>query len=118
MNDPDLPTACPRCGSSAIVRTESEKDHQSRETLPLVLAAAFLVLGVYFAFVVYAYLAYPLTVLIFTAIAAWVAGRREKRRRYRREPDHGYYCNDCGGYFVSSDDADESPGASGTPRTS
>jgi len=110
MADPASPPACPRCGASTVVRAENEGDHRSHATLPLILAAAFLVLGAYFAFVVYAYLAYPLTIMLFSAAAAWVMGRREKTKRRRPRPATRYYCNNCDNYFASA--AGGSPGDS------
>jgi DNA-directed RNA polymerase subunit RPC12/RpoP len=90
---------CPHCGSAATVRAENESDHQSKDTLPLVLITALLVLGTYFAFLLYAYLAYPLTVLLFAAATALFSRWKEKHRRNRALPPRQYYCLDCGKYF-------------------
>lgn len=110
MTEPNAPPTCPVCGSNAVVRAENESNHRSRDTLPLVLITAFLVLGTYFAFVIYAYLAYPLTVLLFTATTALIIRWKETRKRTRPPLQTQYYCNNCGNYFEFSTGGVESAG--------
>ncbi|MBN1197479.1 MAG: hypothetical protein JXA62_08745 [Candidatus Aminicenantes bacterium] len=110
MTEPGSPHACPRCGSTAVVRAENEANHRSRDTLPLVLLTAFLLLGTYFVFLIYAYLAYPLTVLLFTAAAALVMRWKETHRHGRASLQTQFYCNNCGNYFLLSVGGAESAG--------
>ncbi|HDP94829.1 MAG TPA: hypothetical protein ENN40_05650 [Candidatus Aminicenantes bacterium] len=104
----------------AVVRAENESDHRSHDTLPLVLITALLVLGTYFAFLIYAYLAYPLTVLLFTAAAALIIRWKESHKCARSPLQTQYYCNDCGDYFIGSTGSGESVGklsGDGPPST-
>lgn len=110
MTESGSPPACPRCGSMVVVRAENEANHRSRDTLPLVLLTAFLLLGTYFAFLIYAYLAYPLTVLLFTAAAALVMRWKDTHKRPRSSLPTQYYCNNCGNYFLFSAGGAESAG--------
>ena len=102
MNEPGIPEGitCPRCGSTNLVAAEDETGHRSRESISLVLLSALLVVGAYFLFLVYAYLAYPLTIMIFTALAGWTIKRKEKRAGRGKPIARHLFCMDCSHLFL------------------
>lgn len=82
-----------------LVVAEDETRHRSRESITLVLLSALVVVGAYFLFLVYAYLAYPLTVMIFVALIGWILKRREKRD-IRKPVSLHLFCQDCNHLFT------------------
>ena len=68
--------------------------------ISLVLLSALLVVGAYFLFLVYAYLAYPLTIMIFTALVGWTIKRKEKRAVRGKPITRHLFCRDCNHLFL------------------
>ena len=91
---------CPFCGSRNVLPYEDDPAEPEQSSFVIVLLSALSLILVYFIFLVFSYINYPLMIMITVGVLAWIMGRREKKRRPAPPAvDRPFVCLDCNSHF-------------------
>jgi len=91
---------CPYCKSFNSLPFEEETRKNQNHTFTIILISAFVLLGSYFLFVIFSYIAYPLMIILLISLSAFILNKKEKQNIIKEKSiEKEFICLDCNRSF-------------------